>query len=93
MVSKINTCSPSFGMILKSAIQLANGRGEKYIDELIDSQKNNYKYNIGESIDYKTGTCFGVERHGQTIEQFKSLAAACAYATLAEAAAETNGAL
>ena len=91
---KVNSCSPSFGVVSNSAIELANARrSETNVNALIIEQENNLKYHITDTVDYDMRPCFGVFSNGKIIERFKSFAAACSFANAVEKAAKENNAL
>ena len=86
----VNACKPSFGMVLKDAVELAKIANTPNLDKLIDSQKDNLRYNISTTSDFEMRPCFAVSNIycSVPLERFKSLASACAYADAVQKAAE-----
>ena len=80
---KINVCRPSFGVVSRSAIDLAKNNCERDIDKLVDSQKNNEIYNVTttEPNPETSLRSFCISEYsGRIIGRFNSLTAACIYA-------------
>ena len=92
---KVNNCNPSFGVVTRRAITLAKSLGTKDIDKLVESQKDNLKYNVNATQPDLETTMedFCVEEYqGYIIKRFKSLMAACIYASELDKAAKEKGA-
>ena len=92
---KVNACNPSFGIVSPRAVEMAKSSGEKDVDKLVESQKDN-GYFIDKGTFYEDIPCYDVYHYwviGWPIEKFKSLKAACAYATACNKAAKENGTL
>ena len=84
---KVNACRPSFGVVSRSAINLAESLCQQDIDKLVASQEENKKYNVTTtaSDSKKTLRCFCVSKYpGRVIKKFPSLVAACLYASALE---------
>ena len=87
MITKINSLSPSFGVVKRSAAEKAiinanNDAAElQNICNFVKSQKNNDKYDVEASLYYNYMTIKRGENSGQG---FKTLKEACLYATAAK---------
>ena len=83
----VNACRPSFGVVSRSAIDLAKSLCQQDIDKLVASQEENEKYNVTTTVsDSKTTLrSFCVSKYtGHIIKKFPSLVAACLYASALE---------
>ena len=83
---RINACSPSFGIVSPGAIEVAREKERlnvKQIKNLVESQDNNFKYHVIDTIDYDGRRCYAVAK-GTILERFRSFAAACTFATVVE---------
>ena len=95
MSLKITSCSPSFGIVSQRAVELARDKEKlnlKQIKSLVEAQDDNLKYHVTDSIGYDCRACYAVT-NGNILERFKSLAAACNFATAVSNAAKENNAL
>ena len=82
-----NACRPSFGVVTRSAIDLAKKRCERDIDKLVSSQEDNVRYNVTttapNSSTIRQNYCVE-DSSGRIVKNFTSLVVACLYASALE---------
>ena len=86
MSFKVNIHRPSFGVVTRSAINLAKSRCERDIDKLVASQEDNVVYNVSTTAQNQKTTLrsFCVSKSGRIIKRCQSFVEACMCASSLE---------